>query len=169
MSNIHRLRLTDKIFFITCNLREDRQNFDNIEFQMILEVIDSSRRNLGYLFCGYVLMPDHCHALIAARHPITISKIMEAVKSKISGRLNKRRATRGPNWQHQFWDRFVRHAKEFAQRLDYMHHNPVRKGLVTRPDDWFWSSYNNFSLDPTVVAARPIAIDLVHLPDSYQA
>ena len=168
MSNIHRLHLTDKIFFITCNLTRGRQNFDERECEMILNIIDSSRRTLGFLFCGYVLMPDHWHALIWPRHPLTISKIMETVKSKISGELNRVRVTQGRNWQHQFWDRFIRHAKEFAQRLDYMHYNPVRRGLVTQPSEWHGSSYNNFSLDRSVVAACPIEIDIVQLPDSYR-
>jgi putative transposase len=169
LSTIRRLRLSDKIFFVACNLRTDRRRFDNEEFQLIIEAIDSTRGGLGYLFSGYVLMPDHWHALIATRHPLTISKIMETVKSKTSARLNKKRVTVGPNWQHQFWDRFVRDAKEFAQRLDYMHYNPVRRGLVRRPEQWRWSSCNNFSLDPALMSTCPIAINILHLPDSYRA
>jgi hypothetical protein len=46
--------------------------------------------------------------------------------------------------------------------------NPVRKGLVKRPEDWRWSSYNNFSLDKVTVAARPIQIDDVQLPLGYR-
>jgi putative transposase len=169
MSNIHRLRLTDQIFFVTCSLRRDRRAFDDGEFQTILEAIERSRRDLGYLFCGYVLMPDHWHALIWPRFPLTISLVIERIKSSCSGRLNKLRGARGPNWQHQFWDRFVRRANEFSERLDYMHYNPVRKGLVARPEEWHWSSYNNFSLSPGVVAACPIQIDYIRLPDSYHA
>jgi REP element-mobilizing transposase RayT len=102
MANIHRLRVTDKIFFISCNLLTNRGGLDYEEFQIILEVIEESRRRLGYLLCGYVLMPDHWHALIWPRFPVTISLVMERVKSASSGRLNKRRDTRGANWQHQF-------------------------------------------------------------------
>ena len=61
-------------------------------------------------------------------------------------RLHQLRGTKGPVWQHQFWDRFVRHEKEYAARFDYMHLNPVRKGLVSKPGEWRWSSYNNFAL-----------------------
>ncbi len=50
-----------------------------------------------------------------------------------------------------------------------MHYNPVRRGLVTRPDQWRWSSHNSFSLDPVVLRACPIAIDVIHLSDSYQS
>jgi len=70
-------------------------------------------------------------------------------------RLHAARGSRGPFWQHQFWDRFVRHEREFQERLDYMHLNPVRKGLVKRPENWRWSSYNNFALDQATVAACP--------------
>jgi REP element-mobilizing transposase RayT len=45
-----------------------------------------------------------------------------------------------PNPQHQNWDRFVRHEKEFAERLNYMHLNPVKKGLAKRQEDWRRSS-----------------------------
>ena len=45
--------------------------------------------------------------------------------------------------------------------------NPVRKGLVKRPEDWRWSSYNNFALDKAMVAARLVQIDHVSLPEGY--
>jgi hypothetical protein len=61
------------------------------------------------------------------------------------------------------------HEKEFGKRLDYMHLNPVRKNLVKRPEDWRWSSYNNFALDKATVAACPIQIDDVRLPLGYCA
>ena len=62
----------------------------------------------------------------------------------------------------------MRHAKEFRQRLDYMHLNPVRKGFVQRPEEWAWSSFNNFALDKEQVKQRRIQVDYVHLPESYR-
>ena len=50
-----------------------------------------------------------------------------------------------------------------------MHLDPVRKGLVKGPEDWRWSSYNNFALDKATVAACPIQIDDVRLPPGYRA
>jgi hypothetical protein len=51
----------------------------------------------------------------------------------------------------------------------YMHLNPVRKGLVKRPEEWRWSSYNNFSLDQAAVASCPIRVDDVLLSEHYRA
>jgi REP element-mobilizing transposase RayT len=113
-------------------------------------------------------MPDHWHALIWTAFPLTISRAVQDVKWISANSLNRARGARGTVWQHQFWDRFVRNQKEFGQRLDYMHLNPVRKGLASRPEDWRWSSYNNFALDKDAAAACPIEIDPVHLPQSYR-
>jgi hypothetical protein len=90
------------------------------------------------------------------------------VKKVAARRLHQLRGTKGPVWQHQFWDRFVRNHKEFAARLDYMHLNPVRKGLVSRPEEWRWSSYNNFALEKERVRRCPIQIDYVRLPEGYR-
>ncbi|MGD1102089.1 MAG: hypothetical protein ABSA59_08475 [Terriglobia bacterium] len=45
----------------------------------------------------------------------------------------------------------------------------MRKGLVRRPEDWLWSSYNNFALDKATAAAHPIQTDGVRLPLGYRA
>jgi putative transposase len=169
MSNLHRLCTSDRIFFITTNLNQGERPFQYAEYEIILETIATSRKRLGFLFCGYVLMPDHWHALIATQHPLTISDVLQDIKRVSSLKINRQRKTRGSRWQHQFWDRFVRHSKEFGERLEYMHYNPVRKGLVEHSEQWRCSSVNNFSLDKTVVAAYPIQLDYVQLPDEYRA
>jgi REP-associated tyrosine transposase len=169
MSNVSRLCTSDRIFFITTNLNRGERLFDVPEYQIILGTIVSSRQRLGCLLCGYVLMPDHWHALIATQHPLTISSVLQDIKRISSLKINRLRKTKGSRWQHQFWDRFVRHPKEFTERLEYMHYNPVRRGLAIYPEQWRWSSVNNFSLDKTVVATCPIQIDYVQLPDSYRA
>ena len=51
----------------------------------------------------------------------------------------------------------------------HLHLNPVRKGLVKRPGDWRWSSYNNSALDKATVAACPIQMDDLRLPLRYRA
>lgn len=53
----------------------------------------------------------------------------------------------------------MRHGKELADRLTYLHLNPARKCPVAKPEDWPCSSYNNFALDHTIVVRFPIQID----------
>jgi REP element-mobilizing transposase RayT len=168
VSRVHRLRASDRIFFVTVNLRRQINPFTSAEYPLIIEALEGARQRLRFLLCGYVLMPDHWHALIWVGQPLTISQVIHHIKKVSARRLHERRGTAGPVWQHQFWDRFVRHAKEFRDRLVYMHLNPVRKNLVTKAEEWRWSSYNNFALARTVVTACPIQIDVVHLSEEYR-
>ena len=161
MSNVKRLLLSNRTFFVTINLRKNLSKFSDEEFSLLLAAIEESRRKLAFSLYGYVLMPDHWHALIGVSNPLTVSRVVQNIKWISARRLNRHRSRTGPVWQHQFWDRFVRHDKEFGHRLAYMHLNPVRKDLVKHPEDWKWSSYNNFSLDRSLVASCPIRIDFV--------
>ncbi len=169
MSQVRRLRLTERVFLVNVNLRPRIKPFRDSEYPVIIDVLEASRRRLRFLLCGYVLTPDHWHALIWPRYPLLISELLHAVKKVSAGKFQARRGSQGRFWQHQFWDRFVRHAKEFSERRDDLHMNPVRKGLVKRPEDWRWSSYNNFALHKAPVAACPIQIDYVRLPEGFRA
>ena len=163
MSHVRRLLVTDRVFFVTVNLRRSIPALGADDYPLILHAIEESRRKLGLLLCGYVLMPDHWHALLGVRYPLAISRAVRDVKWIAARMLNRQRKTSGPVWQHQFWDRIVRHRKELAARFEYMHLNPVRKGLVKRREDWEWSSYNNYSLDRARGTNCPIQVDYIRL------
>jgi REP element-mobilizing transposase RayT len=168
MSNIHRLRLDERIFFVTVRLHRGLGALGYREFEIILARFDESRCRLGFCLCGYVLMPSHWHALLWPSYPLTISRKVQDIKYLSARRFNRLRGRQAPFWQHQFWDRFVRHARELSKRLDYIHLNPVRRGLVARPENWRWSSYRNFALEKSVQKTCPIQIDYVLLSDSYR-
>ena len=169
MSNVRRLQTSDRIFFVTANLCHGVPALTDPEYRLLLEVLEASRSRLGFALCGYVLMPDHWHGLIWPVQPLTISQVLHDVKKISALRLHQRRGTRGPIWQQQFWDRFVRHPREFSERLEYMHYNPVRRGLVGSPGEWAWSSYNCLAGGAAGTAVCPIAVDLVQLPVDYRA
>lgn len=89
MSRIHRLLLIDRIFFVNVNLRRMHHDFRDSEYPVILKVIDESRQRHKFLFCGYVLMPDHWHALIWPRSPEPIYESMHDMKKVSSQRLQR--------------------------------------------------------------------------------
>ena len=133
MSHVHRLLSTDRIFFVTVHLQRALVPLAEVEFRLVTEALEASRRKLGFLLCGYVVMPNHWHALIWTAFPLTISRAVQDIKWISANSLNRSRGAHGTVWQHQFWDRFVRNPMEFGRRLDDMHLNPVRKGLASRP------------------------------------
>jgi hypothetical protein len=57
-------------------------------------------------------------------------------------RVNAGRGERRLLRQPRFFDGALRTLKEYKEKVEYIHLNPVRAGLVSRPEDWRWSSYN---------------------------
>ena len=49
-------------------------------------------------------------------------------------------ALRAGLWQGRFFDRALRTVKEYHEKVEYIHWNPVGRGLVKRPEEWKWSS-----------------------------
>ncbi|MCM8525052.1 MAG: transposase [Lentisphaeraceae bacterium] len=45
-------------------------------------------------------------------------------------------------WQREYWDRFIRDEKHFKKAIEYIHMNPVVAGLVSKPENWKFSSMN---------------------------
>jgi putative transposase len=51
----------------------------------------------------------------------------------------------GHIWQARFYDFVVFTAKKRAEKLCYMHRNPVKRGLVLEPGQWAWSSFRHYA------------------------
>ena len=64
LSRVKRLLVTDCVFFVTVNVRKDRPAFTGDEYPLMIAALQESRCKLAFRLCGYVLMPDHWHALI---------------------------------------------------------------------------------------------------------
>ncbi len=47
-------------------------------------------------------------------------------------------------WQRRFWEHTIRDENDLERHADYIHYNPVRHGLATRPRDWPWSSFHRW-------------------------
>ena len=77
----------------------------------------------------WLLMPDHLHALVACPRADDLAKLIAAWK-----RHTARHA--GIRWQSGFFDHRLRNGENFEEKAAYIRTNPVRKGLVTRPEDW---------------------------------
>ena len=107
---------------------------------------------------AYVLMPEHVHMLICPRfETYSVSDILLSIKQpvarKILNYLRKqnpkglqRLATGQKHTRYRFWqdgagyDRNITSREALINAIDYIHANPVRRGLVDVPENWPWSS-----------------------------
>ncbi len=144
MSRLRRLFVTGKIFFVTCNVLRTRTDLREAEFDILARVFDAVRERRHFLLGGYVFMPDHWHALIVLSPGDTLPRLMGSLKVAAMQAINRFTRRRGDFWQARYYDHAIRTVKEFRDALRYMHLNPVQKGLVKRPEEWLWSSFQSF-------------------------
>jgi len=50
-----------------------------------------------------------------------------------------------PFWQKRYYDHNIPDHEKFVEKLRYIHHNPVTRGLVEKPEDWAWSSFRHYA------------------------
>ena len=99
------------------------------------------RVRLRYLFvvAGYVVMPEHVHLLVNEPARGLLSRTVQALKLSVSMRSRER-----PFGQAHYYDVNISSHQQFVETLRYIHRNPVKRGLVTKPEEWLWSSYRHY-------------------------
>jgi putative transposase len=105
-------------------------------FESALERI---RLRCGFVVAGYVVMPEHVHLLVSEPRTSDLARAVQGLKLSVS----RRRAER-PFWQVRYYDFNVWAPEKVTEKLDYMHRNPVKRGLVERSEDWPWSSFRHY-------------------------
>ena len=136
------------------------------EFACWAQVIHERRKKHGFLLTAWVFLPDHWHAIIYPPHPLTISMSMESIKDGATKRINHSRREAGVLFQPRFFDRALRTVQEYHEKVEYIHLNPVKAGLASRPEDWTWSSFHNYTgtINHVPVTPNGLSVDRVLLP-----
>ena len=90
-----------------------------------------------------VVMPDHLHLLLTPLRdetgwPYSLPTILKLLKGTSARTVNKLSGSHGPVWQEESFDHVLRSQESFEKKLEYLRLNPIRRGLVNRPEDYRW-------------------------------
>src|ERR1051326_7147877 len=127
--------------------------------QWLADAINDARTNLDFALWAYVFMPEHVHLMIYPKQPVyDIRAILQAIKEPVGRKAVEHLGRHAPEWlpqitvrrgkrqEKRFWqagggyDRNVFEPKILLAMIEYIHANPVRRGLVTQGELWKWSS-----------------------------
>lgn len=136
-----RVSIENTAYFITTCTADARPIFAAPDAAHI--ALDSLRwlREAGRVWLlGYVIMPDHVHLVLGLRQGASLSKVMQVWKGFTARSLREKCSVPPPVWQRGYYDHGIRDANDLQIRLDYMHDNPVRKGLVDAPGEYEFST-----------------------------
>ncbi|MBI1332226.1 MAG: hypothetical protein GC165_05040 [Armatimonadetes bacterium] len=126
----------------------------------------------------YVVMSNHLHFVVRPHETKTISELVQKIKQRSVIRLEKHleqseREQLSPQAglnRHRYWQRSFRanplHTTAVAeQKIDYLHQNPVRTGIVDTPEDYIWSSHYAWHQE---ALADDTSIDLSRMLELYR-
>ena len=170
----HAHALTFSCFFRRAFLSKERS------CQWLIAALDQARRRHAYHLWAYVIMPEHVHILVwPTVTDYNVGEFLKSVKQSVFRRAIAYLNQEAPSFLDQladrqpsgkihcrFWqrgggyDRNLFDPQAIHQEIEYIHLNPVRRGLVARPEDWYWSSAANYA----GTRIGPLAIDRDSLP-----
>ena len=138
------------------------------------EVLDSVRRKEPFDLWAWVIMPEHVHVVLWPHQGSRIQRILRFLKRPVADRAIVWARDHAPAFlprmairhsdgtvSHHFWqpgggyDRNLRSPADVHEKINYIHGNPVRRGLVKDPRDWPWSSWRAWNEG----ADGPVRID----------
>jgi putative transposase len=145
----------------------------------MLQALQLGREKHQYDLWAYVIMPEHVHIVLWPHPDIKIASILKTLKQSVSKRALLWLHNNSPKFlfrlediqpngdrSYRFWqrgggyDRNLRSLLDIYKKVDYVHANPVRRGLTTRPETWLWSSCFAWKTGKDV----PMPIDRNSLP-----
>jgi REP element-mobilizing transposase RayT len=125
--------------------------------KIVCEAFDEARQSAGLLIFAYAIMPDHTHVItdnsrkmkdvLRYLNGISAKRVIDYLKeNKFESSLAKLRIQERENkhkhsvYQHRPNALRLIGEDAFMQKVNYIHLNPVRAGLVDHPDDYLYSS-----------------------------
>ena len=153
MANYRRLFLHGYSYYITIVTHQRNPILiENIE--LLRESFKYAKSKFSFRIQAIVVMPDHLHMIIEVMNPTDYPKIISCMKRYFSKNCNPKfyedifqshhREKMGylPVWQKRFYEHTIRDEKDYNTKLQYIHNNPVKHGLVENIHDWKYGSLN---------------------------
>lgn len=149
-----RIWLQGGTYFFTVNCLQRRNNtllVDHID--QLRAAIQKVKTKYPFKTHAWVVLPEHLHCILelpvndadyALRWRLIKSAFSKSI-AKIEHRSTVRikRNERGL-WQRRYWAHLITDEKDYQAHMDYVHINPVKHGLVSRVQDWQYSTFHKY-------------------------
>lgn len=113
------------------------------DYQKFFDFLSELPQRYGILIHGYILMSNHYHLLVETPKG-NITKVMHYLNTTYTGYFNKKYKRVGHLFQGRYKGILVEKERHLLSVSRYIHLNPVRAGLVKRPEEYRWSSYPDY-------------------------
>jgi len=144
--------------------RRQQTFFNDEDFQSYLELMSEWCMKFQVEVWAYCLMPNHIHLIVIPERRDSLNLAIGEAHRRYTRRINFREGWRGHLWQGRF-SSFIMEERYLLACTRYVELNPVRAGLVKKPEDWRWSSAGPHmkGKDDILVKTKPL-LEMVNKP-----
>jgi putative transposase len=137
---------TVRFVTFSCYRRLPSLNHPRIK-EILAEDVDRARDKHRFKLIGYVFMPEHVHLVLFPPDDMKLGLVIGEIKSRSAKRYFGATQIVAEGhvrvyWQRRCYDHNCRNVEAVREKIRYCHRNPVTRGLVSDPSEWYWSSYN---------------------------
>lgn len=115
------------------------------DFQILLEMLEEYARHFGVAVHAYVLMSNHFHLLATPESAKSLPMMMQALGRRYVRHFNRVQQRTGTLWEGRYKSTLVQTDRYLLTCMSYIDLNPVRAGIVVRPQDYPWSGYGHYA------------------------
>jgi putative transposase len=116
---------------------------DERDYREFLNTLEEAHRLWGIEVFAYALMGNH-HHLCLRTTKANLSRVMRHVDGVYTQRFNRRHKRDGPLFRGRYQAILVEEDEYLLQVVRYIHLNPVEAGIVQRPEEYCWSSHEQY-------------------------
>jgi REP element-mobilizing transposase RayT len=118
--------------------------FTPANYEYCLRLVKQHHRKYGARVIAYCLMPNHYHFLFRQETETPLSKLINVVFSAYVQAVNIQEERTGTLFEGRFQHVQVERDEYLTWLCRYIHLNPVKACLVSRPEDWPYSNYQDW-------------------------
>ncbi len=117
---------------------------DEEDYQLFMMLMKKAFKECGYTLHAFCLMTNHYHMLLETSG-VEIGVCLRNITQVYAAWFNRKYGYSGHLFEGRFMSVLVKDDAYFLQTSRYIHLNPVKAGMVKRPEEYPWSSYRSIT------------------------
>lgn len=118
--------------------------FNSRNYEYLLKLAKRYDKKYGVTLIAYCLMPNHYHFLLRQDFETPLSKFINVLFNAYVQAVNIQQSRKGTLFEGRFKHIAVDHWEYLIHLCRYIHLNPVKANLVSKPEDWIYSNYQDW-------------------------
>ena len=128
---------------------------EKADYLFLLWLIKKAKEKYFYEILAYCLMSNHIHLLIKAPET-SVSVIIQEIAGAYASWYNTKYDRVGHVFQSRFRSESVITPGSMLRVARYIHRNPLKAGICRKPEDYEYSSYNEYLHSPKIISKEMI-------------